>query len=440
MKIELMSHLMTLLGLARSQGVDLQPNSQEPLKFDKTKGSPELHQKIYDEFNDRVSTQADFIGFSRRDFLKTPMALTAAAAAVSTGLGLALWPTVASASISGPGDYSFLCFGNPVVPDLNPTEPELPASELHGKIAIVVGGSRGMGEQAALRLKARGFHVIGTSRDPSQYGPKGFNLWKLDISKPWQILRFAKRVKRELGHVNLVLANAGRLFIGRPAQSSRVKMRLAMETLIDGHISLLQKLIPLMPDGDDDYARVIFTSSVANDSIVGFPAPGGPLAGLVLSSLLSPYSEAKARVSRFGIALAQEQQNIDASVAGTIEYPGTRKNLKVSVIHPTLIATDLVASPDRVIWGEDPNQKFLQEVFGSLSFLTAMGGLPKAYAGTAFEQMAVLENPYLYTILADLTLQPDGTGGLADLQFGFLLGIALSQAATLSSTLPPPAF
>lgn len=434
MKFNLVEAFVRLLSAAKTQGMDIQPGTSEPIKFDSSKGSRKLHRRVREEFEDLVEKRSEAVGVSRRAFLQSSLGLSAAAAAVASGLGMTLWPSEVSAA-PGAGPYAFLDVGNPIVPDQNLSESDyLSYEELHGsmgqnqKVALVIGGSTGMGEQAALRLVDRGFHVIGTSRHPNDYNPQGYDLWELELTRRGSIESFVQRVKHEFGSVDLILANAGRLFLGRPLQSSRKSMRELMETNVDGHITLLQKLIPLMPDGADDYARVIFTSSVAGEGYLSPPLPDFlPVGGLNLNALLSPYAEAKARLTRFALLLAKDQANPLIPLAGPLGIAEDRSNLKVSVIHPSFVATGLAENPDKIIYGEDRDSPLMQLATSIVSDETF--GIVKEYAGTAFEQMAVIrEDPYVHTILADTRLAP---GPFLDMQLSFLAAIAYTQAQTV---------
>ena len=91
-----------------------------------------------------------------------------------------------------------------------------------GKIAVVTGGSRGLGLHAATGLLLSGCSkVYITSRKASacEEAVKALNAIKgiqgkaisvpADISKPEEITRFVKELEKDTDHVDILVANAG---------------------------------------------------------------------------------------------------------------------------------------------------------------------------------------------------------------------------------------
>src|SRR5690606_28290415 len=87
-----------------------------------------------------------------------------------------------------------------------------------GKIAVVTGASRGIGQAIALELGKRGATVIGTATSESgaaaisgwlsEAGVKGQGL-VLDVSAPASVEAFADLVQEQHGNVEILVNNAG---------------------------------------------------------------------------------------------------------------------------------------------------------------------------------------------------------------------------------------
>lgn len=433
MKFDIVKKIAELLKQAKQEGISLGLDGEEPLKFDQGSPKSALQKQVSETFNDMVSDLSLTQGMSRRDFLKTPLALSVAALAVSAGIGGILYPRRAEAAPTiYPAPYNFLAFGSPLIPEATPSAPLLPNSAVQGKVALIIGGSKGMGKELASRLHAKGFRVIATSRTPWKYPPPPYPLWQLDLTIPLSIAAFVAKVKKNVSKVNLVHANAGRFFLGRPLQSSRAQMRFLMETNVDGHITLIQNLLPLMADGNSDYSRILFQSSTSNHA---YSKPVTP-DGFSFFALLSPYAESKARLTRFAGAILADQRNVGTPTGNLLAYPPAKK-IQIGVIHPVLVNTQGLV--DNTIFGEDKNLPHMQAAYQYFINSGGFGGLdPVTQAGPALEEMAMLVEPYPHVILADPTMQldpmnpfnpaPGSEGAKALIQIATFTAMALEQA------------
>ena len=87
--------------------------------------------------------------------------------------------------------------------------------ETVGRVAVVTGGSSGIGEAVARELYARGDRVAIVSRDARRgeevaraLGPRAVHL-AADLTAPEQIRALPERVERALGRVSVLVNNAG---------------------------------------------------------------------------------------------------------------------------------------------------------------------------------------------------------------------------------------
>jgi 3-oxoacyl-[acyl-carrier protein] reductase len=86
-----------------------------------------------------------------------------------------------------------------------------------GRVALITGGSRGIGQSVAVELARRGAHVvIGARTDQSETaqlvaetGGKALAL-TLDISDPASVAEAHTRIEADLGQVDILVNNAAR--------------------------------------------------------------------------------------------------------------------------------------------------------------------------------------------------------------------------------------
>jgi 3-oxoacyl-[acyl-carrier protein] reductase len=85
--------------------------------------------------------------------------------------------------------------------------------ELDGQVALVTGGGRGIGANIARELAAAGARVAVSARTREQVESVANELGGLaiaaDVSKPEDVERMVSEVERELGAIDLLVANAG---------------------------------------------------------------------------------------------------------------------------------------------------------------------------------------------------------------------------------------
>ncbi|WP_318373445.1 SDR family NAD(P)-dependent oxidoreductase [Enterobacter sp.] len=149
-------------------------------------------------------------------------------------------------------------------------------------IAIVTGGSRGLGKNAALKLAAKGTDLILTYHSNAQAaaavvgeieraGAKAVAL-QLDVSDVSQFAGFAEQVRQQLKDVwqrdnfDYLLNNAGVGLYAPYADTSEAQFDEMMNIHLKGPFFLTQRLLPLMKDG----GRILNVSS----GLARFALPG----------------------------------------------------------------------------------------------------------------------------------------------------------------------
>jgi len=146
--------------------------------------------------------------------------------------------------------------------------------KLDGKIAVITGGSSGMGRATAEVFVREGAKVVITGRDKaaldatvSEIGG-GVEAVCGDISSLADIDALRAHVETRHGRVDVLFANAGG---GRPVpleQISEEDFDAVSDTNFKGTFFTVQKLVPLMQAG----SSIILTTSMQNEK--GIPALG----------------------------------------------------------------------------------------------------------------------------------------------------------------------
>jgi NAD(P)-dependent dehydrogenase (short-subunit alcohol dehydrogenase family) len=136
--------------------------------------------------------------------------------------------------------------------------------KLDGKVAVVTGGSAGIGFAAAKRLVADGAYVFITGRRKSELDAAveeiGRNVTGVqgDVSKLPDLDRLFATVKESKGRIDVLFANAG---IAEAAPLGDISEDLFDRTFganVKGALFTVQKALPLLRDG----ASIILTSSI----------------------------------------------------------------------------------------------------------------------------------------------------------------------------------
>lgn len=220
-------------------------------------------------------------------------------------------------------------------------------------IALVTGGSRGLGRNAALKLAQRGIGIILTYRNNQQdaldvvreiesYGVKATAL-ALNVGDSSSFEVFASDVQKQLQQVwqrdsfDYLINNAG-IGINVPfAQTSEAQFDELMNIHLKGPFFLTQRLLPLLKDG----GRILNVSSgLARFALPGYAAYAAMKGGM---EVLTRY-QAKELGAR-GIAV-----NIIAPGAIETDFGGgqVRDNAQMNQFVASQTALGRVGLPDDI--------------------------------------------------------------------------------------------
>lgn len=166
-------------------------------------------------------------------------------------------------------------------------------AKLEGKIALITGGSTGIGLGAAKLFQAEGAQVIVTGSKAEtvaaaqkELGPRALAVVS-DATKLSNIQSLIDTVKAKYGRIDILFANAGIAQFAPLEQVSEASFDAQFGVNVKGLFFTIQTALPLIPSG----GSILLTSSVVNKK--GFPGA-------------SIYSATKAAVRSFGRSLAAE--------------------------------------------------------------------------------------------------------------------------------------
>ena len=178
---------------------------------------------------------------------------------------------------------------------------------LEGKIAVITGGSSGIGLATAKRFVDEGAHVVITGRREKELKEAATLIKKNvttvvgDVSRLEDLDRLFAVVKEKHGHIDILFANAGAGTVAPLSVASEAHFDQTFDVNVKGMFFTVQKALPLLKDG----GSIILTSSVSN--VLGLPS-------------FTAYAASKAAVRNFARGWAKEL--IDRKIRVNCVSPG----------------------------------------------------------------------------------------------------------------------
>lgn len=186
-------------------------------------------------------------------------------------------------------------------------------SKLEGKIALVTGGTSGIGLATARQFVIEGAYVFITGRRDAELAAAlkeiGRDVTGVqgDVSDLGDLDRLFAQIKREKGKLDIVFANAGVAKFAPFGQITEEFYDSIFNINVKGLLFTVQKALPLLPDG---------ASIILNASIVASK-------GLPTNSV---YAATKAAVRSFARTwttdLKERRIRVNAVSPGSIDTPG----------------------------------------------------------------------------------------------------------------------
>lgn len=187
--------------------------------------------------------------------------------------------------------------------------------KLDGKIALITGGTSGIGLATAQRFIEEGAYVFITGRRQAELDAAVQQLGENsrgvrgDVAVAADLDNLFQTIRQEKGRLDVVFANAGIAAFAPLGQIDEGDFDRIFGTNVKGLLFTVQKALPLMPDG---------AAVVLNGSVVG--STGTPAS--------SVYSATKAAVRSFARTwttdLKERKIRVNVVSPGPVDTPGMR--------------------------------------------------------------------------------------------------------------------
>lgn len=181
------------------------------------------------------------------------------------------------------------------------------AQSAFSKIALVTGGSSGIGKAIAKKLNGQGVKVVVADVSEDRERAEGIEFRNCDISQPEDIDRLYRWVTENVGHPDYLILSAGQGIQEKLSEGDPEKWKKVLDTNILGSLRCIRAFTPQMISQKS--GNVVFISSVSANQ----PHPYGGI-----------YSASKTALEVIAETLRLE----------TLPY------INVSVISPGIVDTD----------------------------------------------------------------------------------------------------
>ena len=210
--------------------------------------------------------------------------------------------------------------------------------ELKGKIALITGGSRGIGKAIALALAEEGVNVAITGRNEEklkavvqeieQKGVKSAYA-VFDITSKTEVYGALEKLQKDFGKIDVLVNNAGIAAFGGILEMEDEKWEEIVKTNLFGAYYVVKAVVPSMVERK--------TGDIINISST---------AGLKGNAMTSAYS-----ASKFGLIGISESMMLELR----------KQNIRVTTLMPSTIASDMSkevlkitdGNPEKVLQPED---------------------------------------------------------------------------------------
>jgi NAD(P)-dependent dehydrogenase (short-subunit alcohol dehydrogenase family) len=184
---------------------------------------------------------------------------------------------------------------------------------LEGKVAVITGGSSGIGLAAAKLFKEQGAHVVVAGRSQKSLDDAAKELGaaalavRADVSKPHELDALFDLVAKKLGRIDVLFANAGVAKFAPVGDISEEDYNKIFDINVKGVFFTIQRALPFLNDG----ASIVLNTSFVNQ------------AGLPTTSV---YAASKAAVRSLARSLSAELAS---------------RGIRVNVVSPGPISTPI---------------------------------------------------------------------------------------------------
>ena len=188
--------------------------------------------------------------------------------------------------------------------------------KLDGKVAVITGGSSGIGLATAKRFVEEGAHVVITGRrekdlkEAAAFIGRNVTTVAGDVSRLEDLDQLYAVVKEKHGHIDVLFANAGWGEVAPLDTATETHFDQTFDLNVKGTFFTAQKALPLFKDG----GSIILNSSVSN--VMGLPS-------------FTVYAASKAAVRSFARGWTMELKGrkirVNSISPGPIDTPALEK-------------------------------------------------------------------------------------------------------------------
>jgi len=186
-------------------------------------------------------------------------------------------------------------------------------ADFTNKTVLITGGGGGLGSSLALKIAARGGHVViwdiddaglATVAEQISGSGKKVNTYHCDVSDREMVYSTAEKVRDDVGRVNILINNAG-IVSGRPfLESTDEQLRRTMEVNVLAHFWTVKAFLPDMISSNSGHVVTIASAG-----------------GIVGSARLVDYSASKFAAFGFDEALRAELKKQRLNIQTTVVCP-----------------------------------------------------------------------------------------------------------------------
>lgn len=197
-------------------------------------------------------------------------------------------------------------------------------ARLEGRVALVTGGSRGIGRAIVERLSGEGMSVVVLDVLKPESLPHGAHFERADVTEPDEVQQVVASTRDRLRRLDVLVNNAGLLSGRRPfLESSKDELVRYLMVNAVGYVLAAQAAHPLLAESPS--GRII---NVASRTF--FTGAPGQLAYVASKGAVLGLTRVMAR------ELGPEGITVNAVMPGQVATPGTEEHADEAVFNATM--------------------------------------------------------------------------------------------------------